>query len=152
MPLIIGAGVTGGLDTTLPAEMLVAAFTAIAWCNSIELLVRIWMTFKRRRGLYFWSLEVATWGVLVYSMFFLFKFFQVVTNDLLTSAIIAVGWWCMVTGQSLVLYSRLYLIVQDAQKIKWILYMIIANAIIFHISSSAVALGVSMMLNVFLGF
>jgi hypothetical protein len=56
-------GITGGLDTTLTIAMTIGAFTAIAWYNSIELNVLIWMTFKRRRGLYFYSLLGASWGV-----------------------------------------------------------------------------------------
>lgn len=56
-------GITGGLDTTLTIAMTISGFTAIAWYNSIELNVLIWMTFKRYRGLYFCSILGASWGV-----------------------------------------------------------------------------------------
>lgn len=56
-------GITGGLNTTLAIAMTMSGFTAIAWYNSIELNVLIWVTFKRYRGLYFYSLLGASWGV-----------------------------------------------------------------------------------------
>lgn len=56
-------GVIGGLNTTMPIAMTIVAFSAIAWFNSIELNVLIAMTFKRRRGLYFYSILGASWGV-----------------------------------------------------------------------------------------
>lgn len=41
----------------------------------------------------------------------------------------------MVTGQSIVLYSRLHLLYRtSADKATWVLYMIITNAIVWHIS------------------
>src|SRR2546423_5848076 len=135
---------TGGLHTTLPIAMAIAAFTAIAWCNAMELNFRIWMTFKRHNGLYFWSLNIATWGVLVYSVAFLFKFFQVVTNDLVSVAFITIGWWSMVTGQSFVLYSRLHLILRDSRRMRWVLYMIITDAILFHLPTTVLTFGVSL--------
>ena len=63
-------GITGGLDTTLPIAMTIGGFTAIAWYNSIELNVLIWMTFKRRRGLYFYSILGASWGVVYVKFIF----------------------------------------------------------------------------------
>ncbi len=70
-------GITGGLDTTLPIAMTISGFSAIAWYNSIELNVLIWMTFKRRRGLYFYSILGASWGV-VYVQFFLFVIWSLI--------------------------------------------------------------------------
>jgi len=49
----------------------------------------------------------------------------------------------MVTGQSLALYSRLHLIVRDAIRIRWILYMIILNAVITYIPLIVLAFGVN---------
>jgi hypothetical protein len=141
--MTIDNGITGGLDTTLPVAMTIGAFTAIAWYNSIELNVLIWMTFKRRKGLYFYSLLIASWGVTVYSLSFLMKFFQVWKNNYVSVAFITIGWYCMVTGQSFVLYSRLHLIVRDARKIKWILYMIITDVFLFHVPTTVMTFGVS---------
>jgi hypothetical protein len=48
----------------------------------------------------------------------------------------------MVTGQSVVLYSRLHLLLpQDQKLLKPILYMIIIDAIVFHTPTSVLAIG-----------
>ncbi|KAH8701353.1 hypothetical protein GQ44DRAFT_665060, partial [Phaeosphaeriaceae sp. PMI808] len=112
--------------------MTMGAFLAIALYNVIELTFLIFATFKKRNGMYFWSLIIATWGIAFHSIGYIAKFFQVITINVLSSCIIAVGWTCMVTGQSLVLYSRLHLIVQDKRWIRWVLYMIVFDAIVMH--------------------
>ncbi|KAI9765335.1 MAG: hypothetical protein M1839_005520 [Geoglossum umbratile] len=50
--------------------------------------------------------------------------------------IITIGWYSMVTGQALVLYSRLHIVVRDSRKIRWVLYMIATNATLFHFSTT----------------
>lgn len=42
------------------------------------------------------------------------------------SILLSIGWWCMVTGQSVVLYSRLNLVIGNPCKLRWVLAMIIA--------------------------
>ncbi len=143
MSSLTGEGLSGGLHTTLPVAMTISAFTAIAWCNSLELNVRIWMAFKRHNGLYFWSLQIASWGVILYSLAFLVKFFQVINNNYISVTGVTIGWWSMVTGQSLVLYSRLHLVMRDPQRIRWVLYMIIIDAILFHTPTTLLTFGVS---------
>jgi hypothetical protein len=136
-------GISGGLDgTTLPVAMTISAFTAIAWYNVVDLNVVIWMTFKRRHGLYFYSLLVSSWGIMIYALAFLMKFFQVWKNNYVSVAFITIGWYAMVTGQSLVLYSRLHLVVHDKQRIKWVLYMIIIDVFLFHVPTTVLTFGV----------
>jgi hypothetical protein len=135
-------GVSGGLQTTLPVAMSIGAFTAIAWVNCIELNVRIFITFKRFSGLYFYSLIASSWGILVYSIAFLLKFFWVWTDNYGSVSAITVGWYCMVTGQALVLYSRLHLVVRDRSKVRWILYMIIIDVFLFHFPTTVLTFGV----------
>jgi hypothetical protein len=136
-------GISGGLEgTTLPLAMTLGAFTAIAWYNVVDLNVLIWLTFKRRQGLYFYSLLVSSWGIVIYALAFLMKFFQVWKNNYVSVAFITIGWYAMVTGQSLVLYSRLHLVVRDNAKIRWILYMIIVDVFLFHIPTTVLTFGV----------
>ncbi len=59
--------------------------------------------------------------------------FDIWTNPHVAGVVIGISWWCMVTGQALVLYSRLYLVVRDHRKIRWVLVMIITNFCILHI-------------------
>ncbi|KAK5629415.1 hypothetical protein RRF57_005130 [Xylaria bambusicola] len=46
-------------------------------------------------------------------------------NPGLMASLISVWWLCMVTGQSLMLYSRLHLVLLDTTKTRWLLCMII---------------------------
>jgi hypothetical protein len=135
------SGVVGGVNASLPILMTMAAFLAIALYNVVEITFLIFTVFKQRRGLYFWSLLVATWGIAPHGIGFVLKFFQVTTIDLLSSAIVGFGWACMVTGQSVVLYSRLHLVVQDQTRIKWVLYMIIFDAIALGVPLFTLAMG-----------
>ena len=74
----VNNGLSGALETTtLPIAMTMSAFTAIAWYNVIDLNVVIWMTFKRRHGLYFYSLLFASWGIAIRALAYLMKFFEV---------------------------------------------------------------------------
>lgn len=137
-------GLTGALETTtLPIAMTISAFTAIAWYLVIDLNVVIWMTFKRRHGLYFYSLLCASWGIALFALAFLMKFFNIWKNPYISCTFITIGWYAMVTGQSLVLYSRLHLVVHDKRNIRWVLYMIITSVVLFHFPTTVMTFGVS---------
>ncbi|KAI9767289.1 MAG: hypothetical protein M1839_004533 [Geoglossum umbratile] len=129
-------GVAGALHATFPEEMSISAFTGISWYNVLELNVVIWLTFKKRRGLYFYSLLAASWGIVFHQLGYIMRFFGVWKNHYVSEAVVNLGWYCMVTGQSFVLYSRLHLVVRDNRKIKWVLYMIIIDFFIFHVPTS----------------
>ena len=143
-PILNGTsnGFDGGLISfNLTIWLAISAFTAVAWYNVAELNVSVFMTFKRRRGLYFWSLIVSSWGVLLHSLGFVLKFFNVITSDPLSNTIITLGWWSMVTGQSLVLYSRLHLVVKERRIERGVLLMIVWNAITLHIPTTVLTYG-----------
>lgn len=120
-----------GSLATLPHIVMFLCFSGIAVYNSLELFITIFMTFKRRATLYFFSIVVATFGVLLYAVA-VFLLVLELTNGYISTSLVDVGWSCMVTGQSLVLYSRLHLLVRDTWKLKWILGMIIVDGIVFH--------------------
>ncbi|KAH8667524.1 hypothetical protein BGZ60DRAFT_505769 [Tricladium varicosporioides] len=111
----------------------IIVFLAIALYNVIELNFIILATFKRRGGLYFWSFVVSTWGIAIYAIGFLIKDLQISTQSSLYVTLIIIGWCSMVTGQSVVLYSRLHLILRDKTRLRLVLGMIIFNAIICHL-------------------
>jgi hypothetical protein len=134
-------GVVGGVSVRLPILMTMSAFLAIALYNVVEVTFLIFAVFKQRSGLYFWSFTIATWGIAPHAVGFILKFFQVTTLDLLSSAIVGVGWGCMVIGQSVVLYSRLHLVVRDKTRIRWVLYMIIFNGIVLGVPLFTLAMG-----------
>lgn len=117
---------------SLPIAMVIAGFFAVSVYNFIYINIKIFLTFKRRRGLYFWSLVVASWGIPVHATGFLLKFFKLGGPKPMALLFITIGWYCMVTGQSMVLYSRLHLVMADARKLRWVLIMIIVNFFLLH--------------------
>ncbi|PMD28930.1 hypothetical protein L207DRAFT_574555 [Hyaloscypha variabilis F] len=136
-----GQGYSGGIDVTLPIAMIMAGLFTLAIFNVIEINFWIFTTFRRRVGLYFWSLLIASWGIPFHATGFLLKFFQLCTNEYVNVGLIVVGWYAMVTGQSIVLYSRLHLIVQDGRKIRWVLGLIVVDFFLFHIPPTILLFG-----------
>ncbi len=116
-----------GLDTAI------VAFMAMALYNAVELDVIIWSSFKRHRGLYFWAFLAATNGIIPHNIGFLLKNILNSHTFGLYITLVAVGWVPMVTGQSLVLYSRLHLIFRNPFGLRMVLIMILTNAVILHI-------------------
>jgi hypothetical protein len=108
-------------------------FLSVSLYNFLELNAIILGTFKRRNGLYFWSFIIATWGVAFNSIGFLLKHLKLTTWANLYATLILIGWCSMITGQSVVLYSRLHLVMHSRKRLRAVLIMIITNAIWLHI-------------------
>ncbi|KAM0424521.1 hypothetical protein ACHAPT_010236 [Fusarium lateritium] len=121
--------------------IVVAVFLGIAIYNFIELNFIILATFKRKEGLYFWSFIVATWGIPPYSIGFLLKNFVPNTNSYIYVTLIVVGWWPLVTGQSMVLYSRLHLVLRKPAWLRAVLIMIIVNAFVCYVPTTIMVYG-----------
>lgn len=140
-------GVLGGYDgSSLALEVIIGLCTRLTMYNALELLVLILITFSHHQGLYFWSLLISSLGLIPYALGFCFKFFSVLKGDARWASVVmlSVGWYPMVTGQSMVLWSRLHLIVsgERGRKIlKWTKWMIVIDAIIFHIPTTVVTFG-----------
>lgn len=113
--------------------LTVAICSALALYNAVELELLILTTFHAYRGLYFWSLALASFGVIPYVLGFMIEYFML-SSMALGSAIDTVGWALMVTGQSVVLYSRLWMIFGHNHKrlLKMIKWTIIFNGCVFH--------------------
>lgn len=125
---------TGDSDGVL---ITIATFICVAWYNVIELIVLIFLTFKRYEGTYFWSLLIASVGILPYSVGYLIKFFDLApTAAWLPVTLLTVGWWTMITGQSFVLYSRLHLVIQNTRVLRYVLSMIIMNVFLLHVPTT----------------
>jgi hypothetical protein len=121
-------------------NMLIAGFFAIACYNSLELLISLFSRFRRHRGLYFWSMLIATLGIVLHSIVVLLRYHGLGPNFAL-AVLTCLGWYSMVTGQSVVLYSRLHLVVPYKEKTRWVLTMIIVNFFILHIPVTILFLG-----------
>ncbi|KAH6866185.1 hypothetical protein B0T10DRAFT_541947 [Thelonectria olida] len=92
----------------------------------------IWGTFKRYAGLYFWTFLITTWGIPLYCAGFLIKYFGSPSLGYFSCTLIMIGWVCMVTGQSMVLWSRLHLVLRNRKRLRLILWMIVTDGIICH--------------------
>ena len=130
-------------ESCQPIPMIISAFTAVAWYNCIEVNVILWRYFKRHKGLYFFSVLVSSIGIVLHALGLLLSYFDIFSNRYIALAISTPGWYAMVTGQSFVLYSRLNLVMYDDRKLKFVLYMIIIDAFLFHVPTSVFTFGVS---------
>ncbi|KAJ6094561.1 hypothetical protein N7467_002074 [Penicillium canescens] len=122
-------------------QMILVTFIGLSCYNVAELVVLVLATFRRRRGLYFWSLLASGCiGVVPYSIGFLMKFFTQ-TDSVLSVTVLTIGWWTMVTGQSVVLYSRLHLVLRDERVLRRVLRLIIVNFFLLHIPTTILTYG-----------
>lgn len=132
----------GNCPNTLAAQITFATFIGIAWYNALELIVLIFVSFSRYKGLYFWSLFLSgTFGVLPYSVGFLIKIFDLMSTPYLNLVLLSVGWWIMITGQAFVLYSRLHLVLRDQKTLHRVLAMIIIDAFVLHVPTTVLTIG-----------
>lgn len=114
--------------------------------NALELIVLIFFTFTKFSGLYFWSILISSICVIPYSLGFLFKFMEITTGEgrWLAVTLITIGWYGMVTGQAVVLWSRLHLLVDGdygVRTLRWTKWMICVDAIILHIPTTVLTYG-----------
>lgn len=111
---------------------ILSAFAGIVWYNAIELIVVCFVTFRRYRGCYFWSLLVSSFSLIPHVLGYIFLLFPLGISPWLSVSFVLVPWCGMVTGQSLVLWSRLHLVLQSPNALRGVLCMIIINGIAFH--------------------
>lgn len=149
------AGITGGYTgDSLSFQCIIAFFIGLALYNVIELTILVFVTFNKYKGLYFWSLLISSWGVIPYSLGFLIKFFQLGKphegHEGPTWAaviLLTIGWYSMVTGQSVVLWSRLHLLTRNQKLLKGLLAMIITDVILLHFPTTVLTFGSNSMKN-----
>jgi hypothetical protein len=72
-------------------------------------------------------------GVAFNSIGYLLKHLALTTRANLYATLILIGWCTMITGQSVVLYSRLHLVMHNKKRLRTVLIMIITNALWLHI-------------------
>ncbi|BCS18879.1 uncharacterized protein APUU_11707S [Aspergillus puulaauensis] len=119
-----------GGDPVVP--FVLAAFATLVYYNSIELVVLCSATFKRCGSLYFWCLLIASTSLIPHVSGYVLLFFRQDVSQYAAVSLIIIGWICTVTGQSLVLWSRLHFVLHNPRLIKGLLVMIIVNAFLLH--------------------
>jgi hypothetical protein len=110
-----------------------AAFSALAWYNAIELIILCFVSFRRWNGTYFWSLLIASACIIPHVLGYVLLLFPTGVSPWLCVTLIVVTWCSMVTGQSVVLWSRLHLVMQNRRVLRGVLWMICVNAVLFHL-------------------
>ncbi|KAF7196021.1 hypothetical protein HII31_02647 [Pseudocercospora fuligena] len=148
-----GAGITGGYDgNSETLRYFIVFFCGLAMYNSCELVIMVFLTFKQFNGLYFWSLLVSGVAIIPYSLGFLLKFMKITTGNAqwLAVVLLTIGWYPMITGQAVVLWSRLHLIVTGKKGDRilfWTKWMIVINAICLHIPTTVLTFGANGSIN-----
>ncbi|CAG8356135.1 unnamed protein product [Penicillium salamii] len=140
-PLIM-AGETGPVEVSRSHAMVIAGLFALACWNVLHIMVSIFTTFRRYRGLYFWSMLVSTVGILLHTITSFLRYFALAPNFPMC-VLICIGWYAMVTGQSVVLYSRLHLVTSYDRYSRWVLCMIVFNFCALHIPTTVLFLGIN---------
>lgn len=127
----------GTFDTQ---SVVVIVCSTLGLYNALELLLLIGTTFKSWKGVYFWSLLTASFGVIPYTLGWLIVYFRL-THNYVGFIIDSYGWVTMVTGQSVVLYSRLHFVLRNENILRAVKWMIILDAIAFHVTTTVVLFG-----------
>ncbi|KAJ3191092.1 hypothetical protein HK101_008091 [Irineochytrium annulatum] len=117
---------------------------SIAIYISMETFLHIFAKFKRHNSLYFWSLIVANLGTIFFTVGFFSLFFTVYTSILEPLVVLTIGWWSMVTGFSVIMYSRLAIINVPKNVIRAIMCMIIFNFLFSHLPTTLLTFGANL--------
>lgn len=127
-------GIVGGYTgNSFAVQATISGLLSCALYSALELILLIFTVFSSYHGLYFWSLLMSTLlGVIPDALGLLLKYFELATIWI-SVTLSTVGWTIMVTGQSLVLYSRLHLVILNTRVLKFVLWMIIFDAITMQI-------------------
>ncbi|KAI1385246.1 uncharacterized protein F4822DRAFT_432095 [Hypoxylon trugodes] len=126
----------------LPIAVVIGGFFAIACYNCIEIYILTFGTFRRKNTLYVWSMMAANTGIILHEISATLRLFKLTPNlPMVVTA--SLGWWMMTTGQSVVLYSRLYLVMNDTRKIRWVLIMITTTFLTLQLPTTVTFIGVN---------
>ncbi|KAF1998106.1 hypothetical protein P154DRAFT_546970 [Amniculicola lignicola CBS 123094] len=132
-----------GADSTLShrTSLLVIVFLAIGVWNATEVFIKILQTFRAYRGVYFWSLIAASIGIILHALGYFFRNFQVIDSLPLEIFLVGPGGMMMITGQSIVLYTRLHLVSRDNSQDRWLLIMILIDLLVIQVGATTLYAG-----------
>lgn len=122
-------------------RFLVACFLGAAIWNAVGMFPMIFLTFKRLWTLYFWAMILSTIGILICSCSQIISVATPQVNTMINGVMSCVGWVFMVTGQSVVLYSRLHLLAITPRVLRMVLWMIIINGVTIHVTGTVLTVG-----------
>ncbi|OJJ08305.1 hypothetical protein ASPVEDRAFT_393379 [Aspergillus versicolor CBS 583.65] len=135
-------GLIGGYQGDSTAvKAIMGALIGISLYNTVELTTLIFTTFHLYRGLYFWSLILSTTlGLIPSGIANTLHYFNI--GPLwLAMTLSNIGFYFLVPMQSVVLYSRLHLVLYNQRILRLALYMLIVSAVVFSVSITVVCYG-----------
>jgi hypothetical protein len=110
---------------------------------SVELLVLVYMSFQRHCGVYYYSIIATTIGTILQTTGFILLRFENDWPPIFVFVMSKVGWAVNVTGFSVVLWSRLHLVVNNPRILKGVLFMIVFDGTICLGATSIFEFGLS---------
>ncbi|KAG8533917.1 uncharacterized protein KY384_001658 [Bacidia gigantensis] len=121
------AGPAGPMSNALFATIV--TFDALALWMVLEINLGVSRLFKKYNGLYYWSILISSWGIVLHTVGYILKWWAPGSPWALNTCFNLFGWSMMVTFQSLVLYSRLHLVILNWRILRAVLILIIFTAI-----------------------
>ncbi|KAK3369744.1 hypothetical protein B0T24DRAFT_580833 [Lasiosphaeria ovina] len=128
------------LKDDLRTSMIIAAFVGISWYIGAEINTSLFILFKRRRGLYFWSCALCSWGVVLQPLCIILADFGVWTDLKAAITFIYLTWLIMVVPQSWLLYSRLHLLLHHDRVLRWIKAVLLINSVVFSVPTIVIGI------------
>jgi hypothetical protein len=132
----------GAIDDTLYAFTVIMG--GIAIYNSLETVFLIFTMFHKYKSLYFKSLIGCAFGIFLFAVGFLDLFFELYLpggSIWRPLVVLTIGWYGMVTGFAIVVYSRLSIISVPPKILKRVKYFIIYNVIFSHFPTTIFTFG-----------
>lgn len=120
-----------GAEHTLPYKIALAVIVllALAVSHALEVFIKIFRRFRRYRGVYFYSLIAASTGIVAHAFGYWIRNYGISKSVGLYTVLVCGGGMMMITGQSIVLWSRLHLI-SPGRRDRWLLWMIVADCVV----------------------
>lgn len=112
--------------TPLPdyGDVLVAAFSSVAIYNALEVYIWIWHMFKKKKGMYYWSMHSAALGIIIHTIFQVTSTYNKIPA-LPSTLFTILGYYMMNVSPLFVLYSRLHIMSLNFRRIRWIFFTIV---------------------------
>lgn len=126
--------------------MSIALFSIAIWL-ALDLIFQVFVTFRRWGGIYFWTVLITSIGVGIHACSLVVKMYTplTITEDIGTTVLVKAGDVLTQTGFSLVLFSRLNLVMRTQKQayLKWILVLILVSSFLVHTPTIIFTLGIN---------
>ena len=112
-----------------------SGFVAVIFFLVIDINIGMYRFFKKRKGLYYWSMMLGTLGCCLNAIGIILKFLNTSLSNIwpLSCLLLVVGWTLYTPAELLVLYSRLHLVEKSYKTRRYVLIMIVVTTFVFVI-------------------